>query len=187
MKEFITKKEISDATIIAHSLGGMISLYLTIKYSKIVKKLVIVDSLPFFRQKMPEELIKNLSEDDILKLFSERLSIPSHKIPKHELERYENLKKWSLQRRRQAITGKMLKHYFKGLKNFDLKDKLREIAVPTLVIFGEDDRLLNQDVLNYYRKIPQCTIKIIKNCGHSPPRERINEFNESISSFFREK
>lgn len=44
----IKKKKLSNVTLVGHSLGGMLSLMITLDSPELVNKVVIVDSLPFF-------------------------------------------------------------------------------------------------------------------------------------------
>ncbi len=44
----IKKKKLSNVTLVGHSLGGMLSLMITLDSPELVDKIVIVDSLPFF-------------------------------------------------------------------------------------------------------------------------------------------
>ena len=170
LNNFIETLKIKDPIIIGHSMGGIISLNYAIKYSNL-KKLMIVDALPFFHQSMPLDLVENFTEKQILEFFSHQLSMSKHKIPEHKREYYEKLKKWSLKRRESAINGKMLKMYFKALRAFNLTDDLIKIKVPTLIVFGADDKILNDKVIKSYKNIKNSKFKTFKECGHSPPRE----------------
>ena len=185
IKEFIDKLKIKDPIIIGHSLGGIISLNFSIKYPNSLKKLVIVDALPFFHQSMPLELVERFTEKQILEFFSQQLTIRTQKIPLHKREYYNKLKKWSLQRREKAITGRMLKIYFKALRTFDLTDKLKRIKIPTIIFFGEEDRILSESVIKSYKKIKNSQFITFKECGHSPPRECIKEFNDLLAKFLK--
>ncbi|NHI93059.1 MAG: alpha/beta hydrolase [Candidatus Lokiarchaeota archaeon] len=185
LKNFIDILKIKDPIIIGHSLGGIICLNYAIRYPFNLKKLVIVDGLPFFKQNMPLELVERFSEKEILDFFSHQLTLSKQKIPVNKLEFYEKLKAWSIDRREKAINGRMLKKYFEALRAFDLTQQLKEIKIPTLVVFGEEDRILNSQVVESYKKIKNCQFITFKECGHSPPREYIKEFNDLLHKFLK--
>lgn len=44
----IKKKKLSNVTLVGHSLGGLLSLMITLDSPELINKIVIVDSLPFF-------------------------------------------------------------------------------------------------------------------------------------------
>ncbi len=182
LKNFIETLKIKDPVIIGHSMGGIISLNYAIKHSYL-KKIVIIDALPFFGQSMPLDLVESLTEKQILEFFSRQLTISKQKIPESKREYYEKLKKWSLERREKAINGKMLKIYFKALRSFNLTDDLKKINVPTLIVFGADDKILSDEVIESYKNIKNSEFITFKGCGHSPPRECIQEFNELLHKF----
>ena len=185
IKDFINKFKIKSPIIIGHSLGGIISLNFAVKYSNLINKLVLVDALPFFHQSMPLELVERFTEKQILEFFSQQLTISKQKISPNKREYYEKLKKWSMERREKAITGKMLKIYFKALREFDLTDELKKIEIPTMIFFGEDDRILSDKVIDSYKNIKNSQFITFKECGHSPPRECIKEFNELLAKFLK--
>ncbi len=64
---------------------------------------------------------------------------------------------------------------------------MTEITAPALVIVGEDDipdfRLV-ADVL--VENLPQARGLILPNCGHIPPLEHPDTFNEALIAFLRE-
>lgn len=45
---FIKQKKLSKVTLVGHSLGGLLSLMITLDSPELIDKIVIVDSLPFF-------------------------------------------------------------------------------------------------------------------------------------------
>jgi len=185
LNNFINTLKLKDPIIIGHSMGGIISLNYAIKYTNL-KKLMIVDALPFFHQSMPLDLVESFTEKEILKFFSRQLSMSKKEIPKHKREYYEKLKSWSLERREKAINGKMLKIYFKALRAYDLTEDLKNINIPTLIVFGEDDKILNDEVIESYKNIKNSKFTTFKECGHSPPRECIQEFNELLHEFLND-
>ncbi len=44
----LKKKKLSNVTLVGHSLGGLLSLMITLDSPELIEKIVIVDSLPFF-------------------------------------------------------------------------------------------------------------------------------------------
>ena len=67
-----------------------------------------------------------------------------------------------------------------------LAGRLHRVACPTLLVWGEHDRLIPPAYGEAYRKhIPGAELKLIPNCGHLPMFEREAEFVETIAKFCR--
>ncbi|XP_038988300.1 uncharacterized protein LOC103706004 isoform X2 [Phoenix dactylifera] len=67
-----------------------------------------------------------------------------------------------------------------------LTKRLAEISCPVLIITGDTDRLVpswNAERLSW--AIPGSTLEVIKNCGHLPHEERVEEFLLAIERFLQ--
>jgi pimeloyl-ACP methyl ester carboxylesterase len=63
-------------------------------------------------------------------------------------------------------------------------DRLRAITVPTLVIWGGDDRVIPiEEGRDYAAKIKGATLTVIPDCGHGPMVERPAEFLKAVEPF----
>lgn len=66
----------------------------------------------------------------------------------------------------------------------DYSNRLGDVAVPTLVVHGNEDPLLP---LSWSRRaaasLTDSELEILQNCGHCPPRERPAAFNSAVQSF----
>ncbi len=68
--------------------------------------------------------------------------------------------------------------------NPKLPGRLHRIGCPTLLVWGDHDRLVPPAYGEAYRKlIPGAKLELIKDCGHLPMFEKETEFVELISSF----
>ena len=62
---------------------------------------------------------------------------------------------------------------------------LHRIDVPTLLVWGDDDRLLPKDyAFAYQRLIPGSKVAIIPECGHLPQAEQRQAFVAALEGFF---
>jgi pimeloyl-ACP methyl ester carboxylesterase len=61
---------------------------------------------------------------------------------------------------------------------------LRQVQTPTLVVWGRQDAIvpLNCGEL-YARELPNATLRVIDNCGHSPQNERPDAFLQEVIPF----
>lgn len=69
----------------------------------------------------------------------------------------------------------------------DMSERLGEIAVPTLIVVGEDDAIspLNDAQLMYDR-LPNAQLIIIPKAGHMSPFEEPEAFNRAVLEFMRD-
>jgi pimeloyl-ACP methyl ester carboxylesterase len=66
----------------------------------------------------------------------------------------------------------------------DSTPTLAEIDVPTLILFGADDKIINLWEMNNLREcIPDAATKFISNAGHLPNLEQPDIFNQEVRSF----
>ncbi|MGI9464561.1 MAG: alpha/beta fold hydrolase [Aestuariivirgaceae bacterium] len=73
------------------------------------------------------------------------------------------------------------------LTTFDLRADLANIAVPVLVIAGEQDRMTPPQMMERMAlRIPGARFELMKDTGHLAPMEKPIEFNSLVESFVGE-
>jgi pimeloyl-ACP methyl ester carboxylesterase len=68
-------------------------------------------------------------------------------------------------------------------KNNDLKNKLREINTPTLVIWGRNDATIPVNNIEYFKENPSIKTCVMDGCGHTPFVEKPLEFYRLVKEF----
>ena len=69
----------------------------------------------------------------------------------------------------------------------DYREFLSQITVPTLVIFGEDDRFYGPKVAQYIaRRVPGSRLRMLPRSGHCPFWEQSDAFNNAVAEFVAE-
>jgi pimeloyl-ACP methyl ester carboxylesterase len=72
------------------------------------------------------------------------------------------------------------------LTEADQRDLLPKIAVPTLLIWGEQDARSPLSVARQFeRRIPNARLVVIPSCGHVSNLEQPARFNEAVRAFCR--
>ncbi len=66
-----------------------------------------------------------------------------------------------------------------------LSKSLSKIDVPTLLIWGENDRMIPLAYSKEYTEISRSKLTIIDNCGHTPFVEKPVEFNDIVLKFLK--
>lgn len=78
--------------------------------------------------------------------------------------------------------------YFDAMRNlvgYDIRDRLEEIGVPTLIVWGRNDRVVPVPAaLSYKKRIGEnAELVIFDECGHVPQMERPVRFNRVLEDF----
>jgi pimeloyl-ACP methyl ester carboxylesterase len=72
----------------------------------------------------------------------------------------------------------------RALAGYDFRDRLERIAVPTLIVWGADDRIVPaRDAVAYHERIRQSELAILADCAHVPMAERPLRFNRLVERF----
>ena len=70
-----------------------------------------------------------------------------------------------------------------GLKT-DLSEHFGELAAPTLLIHGDCDRVVPVTwAQRAHEHLPDSELRVLRGCGHWPPRECPEEFNRAVANF----
>ncbi len=196
--DFINKKNIKNTTIIGHSYGGGIALLTYLNSTKNseskIKKLILIDcaayldNIPFFLKYLRNPLIRFLmftftTSDFRAKYTLYRLFFDSRKITEERIKRYSYF--YSLpganQSMIQAAEQIIPKNYSKLINNYS------KITIPTLIIWGENDPILDiQQGIRLHQSIRTSIFKIINDCGHIPHEEKPKITYEIINDFLED-
>lgn len=115
----------------------------------------------------PEETVRNLFHDQTL---AEKMPQPA------------NDEEMMVVLKNRLMTAKL--GWNPRLHNPDLPKWLHRVQVPTLILWGDDDRLLPPEFGPAYRDlIPGAELRIIEACGHLPHVEKPDEFASATLSF----
>jgi pimeloyl-ACP methyl ester carboxylesterase len=69
----------------------------------------------------------------------------------------------------------------------DIRDRLADIDIPTLIVWGLSDRVIPvAAAISYHRRIPHSRLEIFERTGHVPQLERPLRFNALLDEFLAE-
>jgi len=183
------------------SLGGAVGLGFTLQHPERVERLVLVSSyglqrkapahrLSYLYMKVPylNELSwamvrksRRMARVGLEAIFHDRQAIPESLVE----QVYEELKQPGNGRAWMDIQKSEIAR--QGVRTCYL-DRLQEIRTPTLIVHGDRDTLAPlEGAIEAYQRIPEAGLRIIKDCGHWPQREKPEEFNRILREFFIRK
>jgi pimeloyl-ACP methyl ester carboxylesterase len=72
--------------------------------------------------------------------------------------------------------------------NYDFRDRLPDVKVPTLIVWGEKDSIIPvRDANEFERLIPDSRKLVMRDTGHIPMAERPQAFNDVLAEFLAEE
>jgi len=175
--------ELREAAAVGAGIGGWIAAAIAVKTTAHFRKLVLVDA---FGIKVGDRETRDVfdmyfvTEADLAKVvyfnpeFAER---DVSKLPEEAL--------YALARAREATSLYGWKPYMHDPK---LKGRLHRIRIPSLVLWGAEDRIVASDYGRAYSAaIPGARFATIERAGHFPHVERPEEFARAVLGFIEEK
>ena len=175
---FTESRAMKSFHLIGHSLGGVISILYTLKYPEKVKSLVLMGSSAYFIPKFKRPLVGASIDKEQIKNTNQN-AIPYFFQEKYMEVQEEILSNWE----------KVPPHVHEEMIRMghpDLREKIKDITRPTLVIVGEKDRICTvEDGELLHKGIRGSKIKVIHDAAHFMFMEKPQEVSEVISGFLK--
>lgn len=174
------------AIVIGNSMGGNVALYTAVHYPEAVSRLVLVDGGVFRAANAPpappqdphrRQITNGVTRDETREYF--RLLFHDDSLVTDQMVD-ESL---AMRLRSAYSIARMLEAGEKGLGSVS-EDEVRRLKVPTLVVWGRDDELINVATADRLEQAIAGSKKvIIDNAGHMPQLERPADFNRIVREF----
>ncbi len=190
--DFITKKKIGKVVAIGHSMGGEIVLLAYGLCPDKFEKLVLIDGFGFrnrFRFILTfvnyqiinvmyyHFFVKKSNFIKILRTLIYNNSFINENIIVNYLTpfRIKNSNKVFL---------KIIKGFMNGLNRYNIKTFLESINIPTLIIWGKNDKWINVDsAYGFNNYIKNSSLEIIDEAGHDSIEEKHQVVNKILIDF----
>lgn len=195
INDFMEVQNIERASLIGLSLGGGVSLQFTIQFPNKVEKLVLLNSAGLGKEvtlllRLPTlpiigELLTRPSRKGTAKLLKECVYDPAL-ITDDLVELGYSLAALPGAQKSFLSTVRTL-GTIRGMRKdilSSIADNLTTITAPTLIFWGQQDRILPVAYAHVAKKkIPNTRLHIFDPCGHLPQLERPEEFNAMVLEF----
>jgi pimeloyl-ACP methyl ester carboxylesterase len=179
VRRFLDALEIPEAVVGGNSFGGHVALELALAAPERVSGLILTGSSGLFERGYTRGVPHVPTGEYVRQKMEEIFFEPSLVTPQ-----------W-VESVRQVLTTRRLLlrvlHVARAAKRSNVEDHLADIRVPTLLVWGKDDRITPPEVAETFRcRIPDCQLVWVPNCGHAPMLERPEAFNAVVEEWLRE-
>jgi pimeloyl-ACP methyl ester carboxylesterase len=172
---FVKRLGTGPAVFVGHSLGGAVCLQLALDHPALVRALVLVGTgaklgvLPAILESLKTDFRASID------LAIGGMAFASTARP----EIIERSKRESLKCRPEVGYADFI-----ACNNFDVRERVSDIKVPTLVLVGTDDRLTPVKWSQFLNgKITESSLHVIAKAGHMVMLEQPEEVNRTILAF----
>ena len=197
LDQFIQKLDLNNFFLVAHSMGGAISLLglFNPKIEARVRKLVLIDTAGLF-QKIPDfiddltvisphnPLLRLSDEDLIARMVLEQTYFDKRKITDELIKEYADVLR--IKNAKECLIGSAKQIAIANIRSFH--KKMAALKLPVLLIWGEEDQIIDlEDAFLFFHDLRNPKLKIIPECGHSPQEEQPKITAEIIGEFLHLK
>lgn len=176
VQKFLDTMNYGKVHLLGNSLGGHVGLVYTLKHQDKVKTLTLTGSSGLFENGMGETYPKR-GDYDFIKKKTE-LTFYDPAVANKDLvdEVYSIVNNRLKALKIIALAKSAIRH--------NLGDELKEIKVPTCLVWGKNDTITPPMVAEEFKKlIPNSELHWIDKCGHAPMMEVPAEFNVILDGF----
>ncbi len=169
VSEFIKKLNLKNVIIIGHSFGGRVGIKLASTSPPSLSKLILVDSAGI---KVKQNSLKKI----IAKIIKPIFKLPFLKSTRKKI--------YSAMGSEDYLATPELQQTFINIINEDLTSLLPKIKIPTLLIWGENDKDAPlADARTMEQAVPNSKLVILKDTGHFSFVDQTEKFVNNIKKF----
>ena len=191
---------IDSAAVVGNSMGGFIGAELAIAYPARVERLVLVSAagLTIEHQRDEHALVVLRTVDKRLAAYAAWLGSRSDELARRP--RTRRLIFGLVAHRPERLPAPLVAEQIRGsgkpgfvpaldaLTGYPIRDRLGEIACPTLIVWGAEDKLVPaRDADEFARLIPNSRKVVWPETGHVAMLERPAAFNRLVAAFLAEE
>ncbi len=168
------------SVVIGHSGGGAVGLTYTLLYPERVSHLILISTAAWWSDPSPlrTDIGFPATEEEMRERMREEVarSVRHPEFFAHAMDELLPRMRFSPERLRWIVSG--------GAKTYDVRDRLAEIRVPTLILHGrEDGRVPLERAEELHGRIPGSKLVVLEDCGHWPHVEKRAELVAEVKDF----
>jgi pimeloyl-ACP methyl ester carboxylesterase len=178
VQQFIDHKGYDQIHLLGNSLGGHVGLVYILSHPEKIKTLTLTGSSGLFENAMGDSYPKRGDYEYIRAKTAETFYDPAVATKELVDEVFE------ITNSRVKVI-KIIALAKSAIRN-NLGEELGQIKVPTLLIWGKNDKVTPPFVAeDFHKLIPNSELAFIDQCGHAPMMEVPKAFNEILEQFLK--
>jgi len=192
LRAFFQSRRLENALVVGHSLGGQLSVALSLAHPELISKLVLIAAGGFYQYpelhlsmlgpRFAESALAALTPDQVRIMFRAMFVNPSP-----DTEAYLDKQAALAASPIWPEVTRTASRSFHFHVDFCLLPHLTRFTTRTLLLWGENDAVVPvlqpQSVLP---QLPNATLEVIPNCGHAPQIERPADVVARILPFLQQ-
>jgi len=190
--EYIEKEELMDVILVGHSMGGDLAIDLAVHFPDRIDKTILVDALPCIRALMMPDVpasqlqydspynnrmleMDETAFDQTAQMMASNMSLNQDKTPL--------LKQWILEADRETYV-----YGFTDLLKLDLRESLKEIKIPTLVLAASfpNKAMVTKNMEEQFANLTDKEIRVVEESKHFIMYDQPEWLANQINSFLAE-
>jgi len=176
IQNFLDYRKIGHLTVIGHSLGSVLAILLASQLNNRVDKLVLMGTHSHFKPKFKRpDIGDDIDQDTVEKVNA--AAAPFFFLPQYKEVQDEIITNWS----------QLPVHVHKNLIKMghpDLREEITKISIPTLLIFGDKDKVAPYEERVFLNEKIHCSkLVTIPDAGHFMFMEQPEIVAKEILSF----
>jgi 2-hydroxy-6-oxonona-2,4-dienedioate hydrolase len=176
VKKFVEFKQLKNISVLGNSLGGHITLMYALDNINNVKSIILTGSSGLYEKSMGETFPRRGDYDFIKERTQYTFYDPKMATKELVDEVFE-----IVNNRSKAI--RVISTAKSAIRN-NLGKKLGKLTMPSLLIWGKEDKITPPFVGEEFHKLlPNSELHLMDRCGHAPMMERPEEFNIILNDF----
>lgn len=184
---------VEKATLVGNSAGGTVSMLTALKYPERIESLILVDPAVYAGGGAPAWIRPVLGTPQMRHLgplFARQIQAQGVEFIKtawHDPRKISQATFDGYQKPLQVENwDKALWELTLSSRESGLAERVKEFALPILVITGDDDRIVpTEQSLRLAEELPNAALAVIPQCGHLPHEECPDEFMQAVQDFLR--
>lgn len=184
MAVFLRKLQATPAHVVGLSMGGMVALQLAADAPRLVKSLVVVNSMADVKMDSWRDAwfyvsrrmaVQVLGMRRVGQIIANRLFVK----PDQEDLRREFIQRWA-ENDKDAYLGSM-----DAIMGWSVWDRLPQITHPTLIVSSDEDYTPVTEKNRIVARMPNAELAVVTDARHALPVERPQEFNALVEDFLQ--